>query len=435
MPQNFESIMLNNFNGGVVTSVDPLLLKLNELADAKNIRYSRAGGFTNRPGYSQKIFAGFSGTNGMKGKYATADEIFFVNNGKLYVTLKDGTNAFEILSGLSATAKCRFLEYGGNLYLYNGVDELKRIAISEIQTALTAGVSTSVTVGTGAGYKYPTTGDVMVVTAAGVDTITVTGKANDVLTITAATVTNNASIGDKIYYIISIPDSTANQRFKAAAELDNRLLAAIPSGKAGSVFLPNVLLIGRAVASASNIDLFHDFVGSGAGAVPIGDKGAITGLYKTKGGVVIAKKNALYICTGFQTNGAPIIQPITQAYGGASQDSAVLVGDQLLMFTGREIKQLGEQVGLNNTTPSINPQFDDKIYSTLKDLDEDQSDSFAVFNPAQRLYKLWVKQNGSTICITYDDKIDAWNFDKNAIILTNGKVIAVLHTILDTVMF
>jgi hypothetical protein len=413
MAQPFESIISQNFNGGVVTSVEPVLLKTSELQGGVNIRYSKAGGFSNRPGYELLALAGLSETTGIQGIYATDSEIFFVCNGKIFVTLEDLSNAFEIYSGMNATELVNWLEVNGNLYVFNGIDELKKIDISTITTALTAAVSASVTVSTGAGWKFPVTGTVVVVTSLGADQITNTARTNDVLTITAATVSNNAAIGSKIYAIESIPDALANVRFKAGVEFQGRFLAAIPTGKSGSVFLPNVLLQSR-IATATNPDLFHDFVGSGAGATPIGDQGPITGVFKTKSYVVIRKASATFLVTGFDsTTGAPNIEPLTGAYGGAGIFSDTLVGDQLVGFTGREIKQLGEQVGLNNLTPSINPQFDDKIYNFLRDLDVDQSDCIFHFNPAQRLAKLWVNSGGSRVVVVYDDKIDAWAFDFN----------------------
>lgn len=412
MPQKFEPIISENFNGGVVLSVEPTLLQPNELQSGANLRYSRAGGFTGRPGYISVPMPGFVETVGLKGMYATETEIFFVCNGKIFVTLEDLSDAFEIYSGLSITTDVNWLEFAGNLYLFNGTDELKRIDISKTITALTAGVSPSVSVSTGTGWKFPTTGTVTVVTASGADTITVTARTNDVLTITAATVSNDAVIGSKMYRVESFADTLTNQKFKSAVEFQGRMLAAVPTGKVGSIFLPNVLLVSR-VATAADLDLFHDFVGSGAGAIPVGDQGPITGLFKTKSFIVIRKNRATYLVTGYDTSGAPVIEPVTGAYGGAGIFSDTLVGDQLLGFTGREIKQYGEQVGLNNVTPSINPKFDDKIYTFLRDLDEDQSDCLSHFNPAQRIYKLWVNDNGARVSVTYDDKIDAWGFDYN----------------------
>lgn len=413
MPKSFDPIIIDNFNGAVVTSVDELKLELNQLQNGENIRFSKAGGFTNRSGYAEKSLEWFTGTNGMQGGLATETEIFFVNNGNLYVTDYDVTKAYLLESGLSTTASFNFFEYSGNVYMFNGIDDLRRINIATITTALNAGVSTSVVVSTGTGYKFPTTGNVLVASATGIDTIAVTAKSNDTLTITAATVDNNAAIGDKIYYILVIPTATANQKFKAGGEFKNRFLAAIPTGVVGSVFLPNVLLIGQAVGIASQIDLFHNFVAGTAKAVPIGDKGAITGLYITKTVAVITKKNAVFVINDYDSSGNPLIEPLSAAYGGAGIRSATQVGDQMVIFSGKEIKSLGEQIGLNNVLPSINPKFDDKIYTFLKDLDEDQSDSVLVFNPAQRLLKMWVNKNGQRICIVYDDKIDGFSFDYN----------------------
>lgn len=410
MPQAFEPIISENFNGGVVLSVDPLLLKPNELQQGINIRYSKAGGFTNRPGYELRELPGFAEMAGMKGGYATETEIFFVCNGKLFVTLEDVSNAFEIFSGLDTNSIFQFLEFNGTVYFYNGVDELHRISITTILTPLVAGVTASLDVRAGQGWQFTSPSTVQVVNALGADSITVSNKSNDTLTIDPASVSQAASAGDKIYSVQTIADTLA-PRFAAGVEFKARFLACIPKGKVGTNYQGNLLFYGRP-ATGVNPDYFHDFVTS-AGYIPVGDKGDITGIYKTKSFVIVKKKNAVWIVSDYDANGVPIIEPLTGAYGGAGRFSDTLVGDQLVGFSGREIKQIGEQVGLNNIKPSVNPQFDDKIYTLLRDLDEDQVDCVAIFNPAQRLYKLWVNSEGSRIAIVYDDKIDAWSFDYN----------------------
>lgn len=421
MPQNFDPIISQNFNGGEVTT-DPILLKPNELQRGKNIRFSLAGGFTNRPGYLALELASVSETAPIRGMYATTSEVFFISNGKIFVTLGDLSDAFQIASGLNTSAKNRFLEYNGTLYVFNGEDELRRISITTINTALTAGVSTSVDVRAGQGWKFPTSGTVTVVNTLGANNITVTARTNDTMTITAGTVMMNASIGDKIYYVQTIADSTA-PRFAAGTEFQNRFLGCIPKGKVGTNYQGNLLFYSRP-ATGVNPDYFHDFVTSPAGYIPVGDLGDIVSIYKTKSYVIINKKKGVFIVTGYDsTTGVPNIEPLTGAYGAASPDSSCLVGDQLVTFTGKEIKQFGEQDGLNNVRPSINPQFDDKIYKILNNLDVDQSDSIAIFNSAQRLAKFWVKSNGIKFVIVYDDKIDAWSrdYNKNASCVVNYK--------------
>jgi len=411
MAQDFDPIISQNFNGGEVTT-DPVLLKPNELQYGKNIRFSLAGGFTNRPGYLALSFPSALETAPIKGMYATATEIFFVSNGKLFVTLSDLSDAFEIASGLNTTVKNRFLEFNGTLYLFNGEDELRRISISTINTDVVASSSTSVDIRAGQGWKYPSSGTVTIVNSSGADNITVTNRSSDTLTITAATVGINSFIGDKIYYVQTIADSTA-PRFAAGVEFKNRFLGCIPKGKVGTNYQGNLLFYGRP-ATGVNPDYFHDFVTSPAGYIPVGDQGDIVSIYKVKSYVIVKKKKGVFLVTDFDsTTGVPLIEPLTGAYGAASPDSSCLVGDQLITFTGKEIKQFGEQEGLNNLRPSINPQFDDKIYKILSGLDEDQSDSFAVFNSAQRLAKFLVKSNNIKFFIVYDDKIDAWSRDYN----------------------
>jgi len=412
MSQKFDSIIIENFNGGEVLSIEPDLLASNQLQKAINVRFSKAGGVTNRPGYEEKALAGVVDTSKIQGAFATASEVFFVANGNLYVTLEDFSDAFIIKSGLSATATCRFLEYTGNVYMFNGVDELQWIKIATSLTPLVAGVSSSLSLQAGQGWRMPNTGNIYVVSSSGSDEILVTAKTNDVLTIAAATVNYSCAAGYKAYYVESIPEAVA-PKFSCGVEFQNVFLAAIPTGKPGENYQGNTLFYsagGTGVAPES----FHDFVSAPAGFIPCGDGGDITALGKTKTYAVLTKKNSCFVISGFDpTGGFPLVEPVTTAYGAAGPECMALVGDQMILFTGKELKQFGEQVGLNNMVPSINARFDDKIFTYLKELDEDQSDAVMSFNPAQKLLKVWVNDGGGRTCVVYDDKIDAFSRDYN----------------------
>ncbi len=61
MPRPFDPIISENFNGGEIFSVEPILMKPNELSKAINVRFKLGGGFTNRPGFVEKILAHFTG--------------------------------------------------------------------------------------------------------------------------------------------------------------------------------------------------------------------------------------------------------------------------------------------------------------------------------------------------------------------------------------
>ena len=49
--QAFKPIISENFNGGEVFSVEPVLLATNQLQKAINCRFKLGGGFTGRPGF------------------------------------------------------------------------------------------------------------------------------------------------------------------------------------------------------------------------------------------------------------------------------------------------------------------------------------------------------------------------------------------------
>lgn len=410
MSTPFEPIISQNFNGGEVTAVEPVLLATNQLQKAINVRFSQGGGFTNRPGYLEVTMPSFSETSALQGIFSYDNkEIYFACNGKIFVMLSDLSNSFAIITGLSTTADVEFTEFNGDIYVLNGVDSPRRIARTKTDTALTAGVSVSVTVDSGQGWRFGSSGSVTVVSSLGVDPITYTSKANDVLTITAATVQFSHPT-DSLIFEISTLSSAPKGEF--GAEFQNTWFISGQTGKSGEKWQGNTLHYSRGAAGL-NPEYFYDFTGTGAGFIPVGDGGDITGLFKTKTYLLIFKRNSIYYCDGFDSNGVPNIQPLSTTYGAAGKRAFTLVGDQVIVFTGKAIKAVGEQDGLNNLVPSVNARFDDKIFPTLANLDEDQSDAVMTFNPSQKLMKLWCNKDGGRLCVVYDDKIDAWSRDTN----------------------
>jgi hypothetical protein len=410
--QEFPSVISENFNGGEVFSVEPVLLRNNELQKAINVRFKLGGGFLPRPGFAQTNWANFTsvGAGKIQGLFAGTNEMYIAVNGKIFATLTDISDAYVIHTGLSTSADVEFHEYNGDIFALNGVDLPVRIARTTIATALTAGVSASVTVAAGQGWRFGASGTITVLSSLGVDPITYTARTNDVITITAATVGFNHPIGSVAFDVrsLNVP------RGAFGAEFQNTFWMAGNSGISGSTYQDNTLFYSRG-ATGLNPEYYYDFTGGGAGYVPVGDKGGIVGLLKTKTYLLIFKKTSIYYCSGFDADGNPQINSISETYGAASKRSFTQVGSQIFVFDGKTIKEVGEQEGLQNAIPSINAQFDDKIFKKLEELDVDQSTSVMTFNKNHKLMKLWTNEDngGSKTCFVLDTNIaeQPWSRD------------------------
>jgi|SRR5215204_708108 len=413
MPTPFDPIISENFNGGEVTAVEGVLLAPNQLQEAKNVRFKLGGGFTNRPGFFEKVMANFIGigASGIQGMYSNDSEIYIAVNGKIFVAIEDVTDGFELLTGLNTTADVEFLTFQGDIYVMNGIDFPRRIARTIIATALIAAVSATVDVKSGQGWRFTNTGTIRVISLLGFDDITYTGKANDTLTLTAATVSFSHPVGSLIYQITTLSSAP---KIGFGAEFLNTWWGAGNPGQTGQTYQGNTLFYSRG-ATGVNPEYFYDFAGGGAGYIPVGDKDDIMGLIKTKTYLLILKKTSIYYCSGFNSSAIPVIQPLTDSYGTNGKRSFAVVGDQIVTFTGKSIKEIGEKEGLNNSVPSIDPQFDDKIFNKLKALNEDQFDSVLHYNPDQKLMKLTAKRGSLDVGITLDTNISEkpWSEDTN----------------------
>lgn len=403
MPQRFDPIISANFNGGEVFGIEKTLLKPNQLAKALNVRYKLGGGFTNRPGYYEPSMANFTGigSDKLQGMFSNTEEAYFVANGNLFVEVGDFADAFLLYSGLDTSAPVEFLTFSGDLYVMNGVNFPLRIARTKTATDLVAATSPSVTVSAGQGWRFTNTGTVRVISAVGYDDITVTAKANDVLTITAATVSLSQTAGALIYQVTSLSSAP---KVGFGCEFQNTWLAAGNPGESSKLYQPNTMFYSRG-ATGLNPEYFYDFAGTGAGFIPVGDKSGILNIVKTKRYALIIKKTAIFICSGFDSNGIPIIEPLTDVYGAAGTRAVCQAEDQIYVFTGKSIKQVGEQPNLASEFPSIASGFDSKIFEELKTLDADQSNAVLHFNPDQKLLKLWVKKDEADVTFVMDSNI------------------------------
>lgn len=420
MEQPF-SIPSENFNGGENNSAEAVTLAPNQLQKAENCRLSSMGGFSMRPGYLEQSFPSFVGVGPLQGILETDYGIFFVNDGKIYLTAEDLSDAYEIYSGLDATARVRFLEYNGDIFLMNGVDRPRRIAKTVTATTLLAGVSATVSVFVGNGWRFSAgASSIFVLSALGGDTIAKTSITTDTIAITAGTVAYDHPIGSIILEVTTLPATVPIGTFGAVFQ--NTWFMAGLTNETGKKYSSNTVVYSVG-ASGLAPEKFWDFTGTGAGITPIDEKGEVTCLKNTKSYLMIGKKDRIVYCSGFDSNDDLILGLITDIYGIANPDCATNIANQLAVFTGTSLKRIGEQEGLNNTVPSLDSGFDAAFSKYFKTkLSADQSEAFITYNSKEELAKLWVTlDSGAKECVVIDNKLNpvtlegrnAWMRDNN----------------------
>lgn len=400
-----------DFSGGEVNSVEPLLLQPNQLQKAENARFSLAGGFTNRPGYQELTLPSITNMSGrIQGMLETSYGIVYACNGRIYLTNSTVTDAWEIHSGLDTSANVCFFEFNGDIFVQNGIDRPRRIAVTYTASALVALTSTSLTVSTGQGWRFGSTGTLFVIGASG-EAITYTARTNDTITVTAATIANDAAI-DSILIEVTTLSSAPIAKYGAVFQNTWFMTAMKPSGV--SINYTENILTWSVGATGLNPEKFWDFSGTGAGYKPVGSKGATTGLKETKNYLAITKRGQVFYCSGFDSDNDATIGLITDAYGAVNQNCITTLGSSFAVFAGNEIKIIGEQEGLNNTVPSVDPGYDKVFTKYLQSLPYNQDTACFTYNPIEQLAKCWVtKSDGTQEVIVIDTKRGGWVRDTN----------------------
>lgn len=389
MPQNFN-ILVEYINGGLNDSGAAIQIADNELKTAQNVRFLENGGFFTRPGYIDASLSTGQARN-FDGLYAMDDNslVFGINNGKIYHNATGSMNSL-IYSSMTAGKRTKMKEYNGDVYLTNTTDGFKRIAISTIQTALTAGVSTTVTVEAGQGWRFGTSGTINV----NGDDITYTGRTNDVLTITAATIATNQSVGATITEVTSISGVNGSD---LAFYGEKCLVTGVP-GTSGNKYTSSVVFYSETATSA-NPEKIYSFLS--ANRELIGKGGTITAIISTRDNAFVFKRRSIeYIYSIDTTSGAPLHKEVSSIYGVPGQNCVCQMGNMVVFFTGKEIKTIGLQSETVNTF-TIDPYFDKKIQITLQSLDEDQSDALIIFDNKRKYLKLWANAGGQRVCFVY----------------------------------
>lgn len=388
MANNFN-ILVEYINGGLNDGGAAIQIADNELKTAQNIRYLENGGWYTRPGYIDAVLS-TGNAKPFDGLYAMKDDsmIFGITNGKIY---HNATGAMSLIySGMTSGQSTQLDEYNGDVYLTNIIDGFKRIALSTIQTVVVAGATIQITVAAGQGWRFGTSGTINI----NGDDITYSGRTNDVLTVTPATISSNHSIGDVISEVTSISGVNGSD---VSFYGEKCLITGVP-GTSGNTYTDSVAFYSE-TATAANPEKIYSFPAPNREL--IGKGGAITATISTRDNTFVFKRRSIeYIYSIDPTSGAPLHKEVSSIYGVPGPDCVCQMGNVVAFFTGKEIKTLGLQSEIV-TTFTIDPYFDKKIQRTLQTLDEDQSNAVLIFDPTRRYLKLWANANGQRVCFVY----------------------------------
>lgn len=388
---NRFNILVEYLNGGLNDGGAAIQISNNELKTAQNLRYLESGGFYTRPGYLDSE----NSTGEAKkwdGLYAMEDNslVFAVTNGKIFHNGSGSMNSL-IFSSLTAGKTTFMDEYNGDVYLTNTTDGFRRIAISTLQSALTAGVSTTLTVEGGQGWRFGSSGIINV----NGDDITYTSRTNDVLTITAATVTNNHAIGE---YVTEMSAPAGAPNGSALAFYAEKCFVIGVPGTSGNKYTSSTAFYSE-TAIASTPEKVYSFLSSGREL--IGKGGDLIAIISGRDNLFLFKRKSIeYVYSIDASSGAPLHKEISSIYGVPGPFCVTQMGNLIVFFTGKELKTIGFQSEAASTF-TIDSFFDKKIQKTLQLLDEDQSDAILIFDKKRKLLKLWANYSGQRVCFVY----------------------------------
>lgn len=392
---NRFNIQVEKLNGGLNDQSAASQIRDNQLKTALNVRYLADGGFYSRPGYLNSGLATGEGVewDGV-GSLPDNSLMLCVTNGKIFHN-GNGSMTSLVGTGLTAGVRTRIREYNGDFYLTNTTDAYTRVAVSTLASNLTAGVSTSLTVAAGQGWRFGTSGTIRI----DGDDITYTSRTNDVLTITAATVTSNHTAGATTFVTEVTQPSGAPKALDVAFWAEKAFAIGV-LGVAGNKYTDATTFY-SATANIANPEYIYNFTSGGAGTELIGKGGGNTAIISTRDNLFIFKKRGIEYFYGIDsTSGAPLHKSISEIYGVPNPDCVTQMGNNVVFFTGKEIKTIGIQ-DESVYTFTIDPYFDANIQRTLQVLDDDQDDAAIIFDTKKKLLKLWVNYQGQRICFTY----------------------------------
>lgn len=142
-----------------------------------------------------------------------------------------------------------------------------------------------------------------------------------------------------------------------------------------------------------------------------GKYGRVTAMKTLLTKMYVGKDKGIEAWTGLDSDGIPVRDPFTDAYGIENAACFIEMGDRLAMFTTQKrFKTIEPDTTGVNPEPVINPYFDAKIEGTLRQLDDDQSGASMGYNERDTLMRATVLQDVRKTLI-YDTAAKNWSVD------------------------
>ncbi len=394
MPRGNYKVTARSFDRGLDATSGVEMLPPNALRVAQNVRYSRQGGVFTRPGYEEKADLG---TSAKVDTIATMNEfdVMFAKSGTDIQQSLDGSTWYSIGDTRTAGEREFLYPYRGHMFATNATDGFTRIAVSTLQTAITAGVSTSVVLRTGDGDNFPTSGTIYIEG----DAITVTNKSTDTLTVTAGTIGANHGVGTIITYVADpsgAPDATA------IADLDGSLLT-----------IHQDTVKWSAPSTDANPEYAYDFTGNGAGSQVLPSNGRA--LLKVTGGVIIGHDDGMEFAYAFDIDtGALLTRPLSTSHSVPNAFSFAQGDKVSYVFTGRRILPIASDsdgVRIIEEIFKDEGNLDYPVRALLEALDANQSLSFAHYDPVCSELTVSVQKDGISQEFVYSEDLGTWSVD------------------------
>jgi len=395
-------------------------LKPTQVFIGKNYRSNDEGGRYPRPGYEDSLvdLSSLAFTDG-RGIHSsrTPKRLWFAGDDgsdvKILYVDTDPTGAqyntpFDVGLTLTTAKYVEMMDWEGDIYYANGADNVGRIIVGQVATAVVAGV-TSLVLKTGNGVRFPTAGGPYTARI-GTDVFTYTTRTTDTLSGIPASGAS-AMIAHAVGEVVTLT-TTYSPVYVDKASFLAEWLASLNLG--GDPDNPRVWEFGK-FANASDLTLFYDFAATPAGSELLGEGGAMTGFYAAKNFFFVFKDNGVYATaksTVSTTTGARIPQRIKKTAGLPNPRCIVEIGEDLVAYysTTKRVLLLRGRVEDGKTNVAVEDSFDTDIEKDLKNADEPGEKEWVTYNDNERLLKVCVLENGVRKVYSHDFNMKTANF-------------------------
>lgn len=370
------------------------------LSVAENCRFIREGGCRTRNGFEQKADLALDQPVDDLETHPLFNVLFAKSSTKIEQSL-NGTTFYDIGLTQTAAEKTYLFPFRKDMFAINKTDSGVRIAISTTATALVAGVSTSLTVRTGDGAQFGTSGTIYIEG----DAITYTARTGDVITVTAATIAANHAIGT---VVTETSTPSGFPKGSCMAELEGSAIV-------GGVSADPTALYWSEPSSPGSPQLFYSFPATYVKSLP----SDITALRSGNSVLLIGMKKGIQYSTGFDIQtGVLLTFPLSDVLGIPGARCIVKMDDEFAILTneGRILPVAQTDAGFRIIQNPDDPK-NDMDYAVQgyiqRNIDRQTLDeNFIHYDPGTRELSAVIRmKTGITREFVYQRDIRAWSND------------------------